>query len=111
MRGWLHRQPRATCREGFATVGHQPWLRLTPLPRLVLLRRAGHWGGRPVALRPLHVHDHVFPGQSELHLDVEDLALVRMPVGRIEHDATGSYLVAEYAEMARQFAHARLDGR
>jgi hypothetical protein len=34
-----------------------------------------------------------------------------MPVWRIEHDATGRYLVAEYAEMARQFAHARLDGR
>jgi hypothetical protein len=34
-----------------------------------------------------------------------------MTVWRIEHHATGRYLVAEYAEMARQFAHARLDGR
>ena len=64
-----------------------------------------------VALRSLHGHDHILAGQRKLHLDVEDLALVRMPVRRVEHDATRRYLVAEYAEVVRQLAHASLDGR
>jgi aspartyl/asparaginyl-tRNA synthetase len=34
-----------------------------------------------------------------------------MPVWRVENHATRRYLVAEYAEMARELTHASLHGR
>jgi len=45
-----------------------------------------------------------------LHLDGEDLALVVMPVRRIEHDAATLDAITERAEVIRELANARLDG-
>ena len=63
-----------------------------------------------VALRALHVDDDILARHGELHLDGEDLALVVVPVRRIEHDAATLDAITEGAEVIRELANPRLDG-
>jgi hypothetical protein len=63
-----------------------------------------------IALRTLHVDDDILARHGELHLDGEDLALVVVPVRRIEHDAATLDAITERAEMIRELANPRLDG-
>src|SRR5512145_2983244 len=65
----------------------------------------------PVALRSLHVDDHVLSGERHLHLHVEDLSLVMMPMRGVDDDTARLNAVAEDIEVRREVADACLDRR
>ena len=68
-------------------------------------------GNVPIPLRPFHIHDHVLPWQTDLHRDIEHLALVVMTMRCINDDATRLYAVAEHVQMIGETADTRLDRR
>ena len=62
------------------------------------------------AVRLFHVDDHIFARDRQANLHVVYLAVVLMPMRRIEHDPARLYAIADYAEMFREFVDTSLDG-
>ena len=54
------------------------------------------------AIRFFHVYDHVFARNGQLHLYVVNLAVILMPVRRIQYDAARLYAVTENAKVIRE---------
>jgi hypothetical protein len=63
-----------------------------------------------LAVRPFHVDEDVVARQRDLHLHVENLALMMVPVGRVHDYAAGLYAVAEGPKVGRELVDAGLDG-
>jgi len=63
-----------------------------------------------IAVGALHVDDDVLAGDCQLDLDVENLALMVVPVRRIDDDAAGLDAVGKGAQVVGELADAGLDG-